>query len=367
MMFQGSKNVGADQHFQVLKKLGSEQINGTTNTDRTNYYEVVPSNELETALWLESDRMSHLLDILDEKQLANQINVVRNERRQSDENRAYTRAEMAAYEALYPEGHPYRHLTIGKHEDLEAASVDDVKQFFRTWYVPANATIAISGDFDVDEAKTLIDKWFGTFPKSEKPKINAVAAPEVSARRVVVSDPIAKLPQVLIAWHAPASFAPNDAELDIASEALSREGPGRLYKLLVYDKQIAQSVSCSMDGMQFSGVFDCSVTLKSDAADKIDDVEKIVFDEIGKLDVTDKDIARFVANKEARTVRAFESTFARSQTLQMYNHFFGDPDKLSWDLDRYRTATPAKVKAAIGKYLTREHAITVITQPGGKS
>src|SRR6185312_4765550 len=166
MMFQGSKNTGADAHFKILRKIGASNVNGTTNEDRTNYFEVIPSNQLETALWLESDRMGHLLDILDKKELENQIDVVRNEKRQRIDNVAYGKSNIEEYEALFPQGHPYRYTTIGLHEDLAAASVDDVKNFFRTWYVPANATLIISGDFETADAKKLVDKWFGSFPAS---------------------------------------------------------------------------------------------------------------------------------------------------------------------------------------------------------
>ncbi|HEY5947228.1 MAG TPA: pitrilysin family protein, partial [Kofleriaceae bacterium] len=162
MMFQGSKNVGSDKHFEILRKIGSGEVNGTTNPDRTNYYEVVPSNTIETALWLESDRMSHLLELLDRTALDNQIDVVRNERRQNYDNVPYRKALFALYAAMYPDGHPYRYLTIGKHEDLTAASVDDVKNFYKTWYVPSNATLAIVGDFDSAAAKQLVEKWFAS-------------------------------------------------------------------------------------------------------------------------------------------------------------------------------------------------------------
>src|SRR4051812_14540050 len=196
MMFQGSKNVGSDKHFEVLRKLGSDEINGTTNSDRTNYFEVVPSNQLETGLWLESDRMSHLLEMLDKDALANQIDVVRNERRQRYDNAPYNKARFALQAALYPEGHPYRYFTIGKHEDLVAASVDDVKAFYKTWYVPANATLALVGDFDVATAKQLVTKWFGSFPASKKPAVVTIAAPVVAAQQLAVEDPFAKLRQI---------------------------------------------------------------------------------------------------------------------------------------------------------------------------
>jgi len=365
MMFQGSKNVGADKHFEILKKIGSEEINGTTNTDRTNYFEVVPSNQIEAALWLESDRMSHLLDILDEAQLKNQILVVRNERRQSYENRPYTKALFKLHETLYPEGHPYRYLTIGKAEDLDAATVDDVKSFFRTWYVPANATIAISGDFEPATAKKLVDKWFGTFPASQKPAVVAIPAPPVAAQEITITDDkLAKLPEITFAWDSPANFGDGDAELDFVANALAANGPGRLYKALVYDKQLAQNVRASQGGAQFSGTFEITVTLKSDAAGKLDEVKKIVADEVARVrsePLADREIMRVVAAEEARAIRGLETVFGRSQVLQQYNHFLGDPDKIAFDLDRYRKTTPEKIRAAAKRWLDPAHEITVIT------
>src|SRR6185436_4165540 len=282
MMFQGSKHVGEDKHFDILKKIGVDNVNGSTNSDRTNYFEIVPSNQLETALWLESDRMGWLLDLITKKSLDNQIEVVRNERRQRYDNVPYGKARFAQAAALYPEGHPYRYMTIGKHEDLEAASLDDVKGFFKTWYIPSNATLTISGDFEMATGKQLVEKWFGKFPASAKPKVVAVPAPVVKSTEVTVTDdPLAKLTQVTFSWHSPAQFADGDAELEVLSDALSREGPGRLYKALVYDRPLAQAVRANQDGRMFSGVFDITVTLRGEA--KLDEVKKIVFDEVARV------------------------------------------------------------------------------------
>jgi predicted Zn-dependent peptidase len=364
MMFQGSKNVGSDKHFEVLRKLGSDEINGTTNGDRTNYFEVVPSNQLETGLWLESDRMSHLLELLDKDALANQIDVVRNERRQRYDNAPYNVARFALRAALYPEGHPYRYFTIGKHEDLVAASVDDVKAFYKTWYVPANATIALVGDFDVATAKQLVTKWFGSFPTSVKPAVVTIAAPVVEAQHLAVDDPFAKLRQITFAWHSPARYAAGDAELDFVADALTREGTGRLYKLLVYDKQLAQSVRAEQDGEQFSGTFEITVQLRPDADPAI--VQQLVLDEVAKLahePPSAKEMARLVAAQEASVVRGLESVNGRANRLQQYNHYLGDPGKLTWDLDRFRTAQPATVRDTAAKYLQRDHLVTITTTP----
>lgn len=364
MMFQGSKNVGADQHFPVLRKLGSDLVNGTTNTDRTNYFEVVPSNQLETGLWLESDRMSHLLDILDKAELDNQIDVVRNERRQNYDNQPYNKARFALQAALYPEGHPYRYFTIGKHEDLTTASLEDVKDFYRTWYVPANATLTLVGDFDVAATKKLVNKWFGSFPASVKPAVVTIQAPVAKVAALTVDDPFAKLRQITFAWHSPAMFAPGDADLDFVATALGREGTGRLYKALVFDKQLAQSVRANQGGQTFSGTFQVTVTLRTGA--DVAAVHKIVLDEIAKVmkeNLTDKEMSRLVTAQEASAIRELESVNGRANVLQLYNQYLGDPDKITFDLDRYRKATPDQVRATAAKYLGSAHLVTVVTNP----
>ena len=366
MMFQGSKHVGEDKHFDILKKIGSDSVNGTTNADRTNYFEVVPSNQLETGLWLESDRMGFLLDLLTKKSLDNQIDVVRNERRQNYDNRPYGKALFAMMNALYPEGHPYKYLTIGRHEDLVAASLDDVKGFFRTWYVPANATLCLVGDFDVPEAKKLVEKWFAKFPPSSKPKLVNVPPPTVKATTVTVDDEFAKLRQVTFAWLSPAMYADGDAELGIAADALDEEGPGRLYKALVYDKPIAQSVTSFQGGSGFSGTFQITVTLRSEG--DLEEVKRVVAAEVarlGKEPLNEKEIARRIVGNEARAIRGLESVLGRAQVAQQYNHYLGDPDKLTWDLDRYRNTNAEKIRAAAAKYLVPEHMVTIITMPKG--
>ena len=309
--------------------------------------------------------MGHLLEFLDKGSLDNQIDTVKNERRQNYDNVPYRKALFAEYEALYPqEGHPYRHLTIGKHEDLTAATVDDVKNFFRTWYVPANATLAIVGNIDIKATKKLVEKWFGSFPKSEKPVVVPVPPPAIEATTVTVTDPLAKLPNVIFAWHSPAMFSAGDAELQIVASALGAEGYGRLYRTLVLDKQLAQGLRISQDPSQFSGIFEVNVMMKPDA--KLEDVRAIVMAEIGKLakeTLTDREIARFVAQREASAIRSLESTFARAEQLQRYNHYLHDPDKLTWDLDRYRKASVEGIRDTVAKYLSQP-AATIVTKPG---
>ena len=366
MLFQGSKNVGEDRHFTVLKNIGADGVNGTTNPDRTNYFEVVPSNQLETALWLESDRMGHLLELLTQKSLDNQIEVVRNERRQRYDNVPYGKARFALYEAMYPEGHPYRYLTIGRHEDLSSASLDDVKNFWKTWYVPSNATLTVAGDFDVATIKPTIAKWFGTLPASTKPTVVTVPAPTPRAERRTIDDSFAKLRQITWAFHSPANFGAGDAELDILADALGDGGTGRLYKLLVHEKQLAQSVSVFQGGSSFSGMFVVTVTARSDA--DLAEIERLVgatLSEVRTTPLADVELRRAVTGVEARTVYALEGLMARANLLQSYNHYLGNPDRLSWDLDRYRVATPDSIRAVAARVLDLEHAVVIVTQPGG--
>nr|MBA2540755.1 insulinase family protein [Deltaproteobacteria bacterium] len=355
------------------------EVNGTTNPDRTNYYETVPSNQLETALWLESDRMGYLLQppigkdgkpVEFKVSLANQIEVVRNERRQNYDNQPYGKMRFVLSAAMYPEKHPYRYLTIGKHEDLAAASVNDVMAFFKTWYVPANATVAIVGDFDVAATKKLVDKWFGKFPKSAKPKPVAVPAPTQKAIEVSVDDGFAKLRRVQFVWHSPANYGEGDAELDFVGEALGSEGTGRLYKALVYDRPLAQSVGAFQGGSTFSGQFSIVVTLRGDA--NLDEVKKIVAAEVAKITketLTQKEFDRVIAANESAKIRGLETTMGRAQQLQTFNHYLGDPNKITWDLDRYRKTTLEKIRVTAAQYLRPDRMVTAITNPaaaGGK-
>ncbi|HEY5945034.1 MAG TPA: insulinase family protein, partial [Kofleriaceae bacterium] len=236
----------------------------------------------------------------------------------------------------------------------------------KTWYVPSNATLAIVGDFDSAAAKQLVEKWFASLPASQKPTAVKVPAPPQKPATANVDDSFAKLKQVTWAWHSPANFGEGDAELDIVANALGAEGRGRLYKQLVYDKQLAQSVRVGQDGSQFSGQFSVTVTLRTGAS--LDDVKKIVFaelDRVGKENLSDKEISRVIASNEAAMIYRLEGLNARANTLQAYNHYLGDPGKLTWDLDRYRKTTPDKIRASAAKFIVPANAVTIITNPTG--
>jgi zinc protease len=364
MMFQGAKHIGEDVHFPILRAIGVSNVNGTTNTERTNYYEEIPSNQLETALWLESDRMGYMLPVLTEKSLDNQRQVVRNERRQNYDDAAYGKTRFALPAALYPEGHPLHYPTIGLHEDIANASLADVKGFFSKWYVPSNATLVLAGDFEIEDARKLVDKWFASFPKTTKPAKLETAQPKLTkSTRVTIDDPFATLRRVQYAWHSAKMFAPGDAELDVVAMALGQQGTGRLYKILVLDKQLARSVSVFQQSGR-SSIFGISVDLRPEA--DMAEVEKIIDEEIEKVrkdGVTAKELERSVVNFETDTVWGLESLQARVEQLQSFNHYTGNPDYITTNLDRYRKTSLDKIKQVAADTLGKNQRVEVITMP----
>lgn len=361
MMFQGAKHIGEDVHFDTLREIGASGVNGTTNKDRTNYFETVPAHEIETALWLESDRMGYMLDLLNEKSLNNQIDVVRNERRQRYDNVPYGRERFAVHAALYPEGHPYRYLTIGKHEDLENASLDDVRAFFQKWYVPSNATLVLAGDFEMDDAKALVDKWFGSFPKLPKPEHQSVTTPRFSETiHQTVDDPFAELPRMHWVWHSPPMLGEGDLELDAIAAALGSEGWGRLSKRLVDDEEIAQSVRVYQSGATHSGIFNVVVTLTpGDDAKKRAMASLAIDQEIRRIVAegpTDAELQRHVIGTESGFVWGLESLGGRANQLQFLNHYTGDPGYADRYIERLRAITPEGARKTAEQYLLAPHA-----------
>jgi zinc protease len=262
LMFQGSKHTPHDSHFQMLEAAGATGINGTTDYDRTNYFETVPSNRLELALWIESDRMGYLLDAIDQKEFANQQDVVRNERRQSVENRPYGNAEEELVHMLYPQNHPYYANVIGSHADIQAAKLEDAREFFKRYYAPNNASLAIVGDFDPAAAKKLVEKYFGPLKRGAAvPAINVQTPKITMERRKVVPDRV-ELPAVYMAWVTPSVFKPGDAEAIIAGDILGGGRASRLYQKLVYEKQIAQNVQAYQQSLLLGSQFQIDATAR---------------------------------------------------------------------------------------------------------
>jgi predicted Zn-dependent peptidase len=361
MMFQGAEHIGEDVHFDVLRKLGATSVNGTTNSDRTNFYEVVPQNQLETALWLESDRLGFLLPVLNDKSLANQRDVVRNERRQRYDNVAYGKERFAVNAALYPERHPYRYLTIGKHEDIEGASVDDVRAFWSARYAPSNATLALVGDFDPKVVKPLVEKWFGSLRKDPRPPKTVLAAPVLKQdSRVDVADPFAKLTRVRFVWHGPKNNEDDDLDLGLLTSALSAPGWGRLQRALVVENPLCESVFAFESPAALSGSVQIGATLKPGTDLAV--VEKILNDELNKAKndgVTPTEILRAQRRTEAALVFELDEIMGKAERLMSFNFETGDPGYSAIYLERLRARTPATVKAAAKKWLDQPRVVVV--------
>src|SRR5262245_62084807 len=328
MMFQASKHVPPDTYFKTVEGAGGSNINGTTDFDRTNYFETMPSNQLELALWLESDRMGYLLDVLDQASFANQQDVVRNERRQSIENQPYGIVEEAMFHALFPKDHPYYADVIGSHADIQAAKLDDVKNFFKTYYAPNNASLVIVGDIDKAAVKALVDKYFGPFKKGPAvPKATADTPKLTAERRVVVKDRV-ELPKVYMAWITSPFYKPGDADADVASTILGGGKSSRLYKSLVYEKQIAQSVTAQQNSLMLGSVFSIEATARP--GHTAEELEKAIDEQVTKLrdagpDANEVDRARNVI--ETRMVQGLENLGGFggvADRLNEYNQYLGD-------------------------------------------
>jgi zinc protease len=368
MMFQGSKHVSGDSHFKLLEGSGASDINGTTDFDRTNYFETLPSNQLDLALWLESDRMGYLLDVLDQANLSNQQDVVRNERRQGVENQPYGIVQEVLFHQLYPKGHPYYASVIGSHADIQAAKLDDVKKFFKTYYAPNNASLAIVGDFDKAAAKALVGKYFGSIKRGPAVPAIAAATPPITAeRRAVVQDRV-ELPRVFLAWITAPIYKPGDAELEIATEILGGGKSSRLYKKLVYELQIAQNVSADQYSLVLGSVFNIDVTARP--GHTADEIERAIEAELEKLQTegpTEKEVERARNTIETQIVQGLETLGGFggvADRLNQYNHYLGSPDYLEQDLERYRAATPQSVKQIVASALAKNGRVVVQGVPG---
>jgi len=363
LMFQGSKHTPPDSHFQMLEAAGATDINGTTDYDRTNYFETVPANQLELALWIESDRMGYLLDTVDRGALANQQDVVRNERRQSVENVPYGVAEEELVHMLYPKGHPYYGYVIGSHEDIQAARLEDVKQFFKRYYAPNNASLAIVGDFDPAQARALVQKYFGTLKRGpEVPPLVNNTPKITSERRATLQDRI-ELPRLYMAWLTSPIFKPGDADADIASIILGGGRSSRLYKKLVYEQQIAQDVSAVQQSLILGSQFQITVTARpGHTAEELERAVETELEALRTVPPDTREVERARNTIETRIITGLEGLGGFggvADRLNSYNHFLKNPDFLQQDIARYRAVTPATVLAFAKEQLTPSSRVVV--------
>jgi zinc protease len=347
MMFQGSANVGDDQHFRLISEAGGT-LNGSTNADRTNYFQAVPSNFLERVLWQEADRMGFLLPAMTMEKLDNQRSVVQNERRQNYDNAPYGLALETLAAALYPAGHPYSWTTIGSLEDLNAASMEDVQEFFRVYYAPNNASLAIVGDFDPAQTKAWVERYFGPIPAGapiERPRPGPVA---LTGERSVVLEDRVQLPRLYVAWPTPAQYQPGDADLNVLAYILAGDRSSRLHQRLVVREQLAQFVTANQSSRPLAGQF--GVTVQARPGVDLTRVLAIVDEEITRLRAdgpTDRELQRARNNLEAAFVQRMQTALGRADQLNAYATFTGDPAFIEQDFRRYERTTTATVHRAV--------------------
>jgi len=363
MMFEGSRHVPGNSHFHFLEAAGASDINGTTDFDRTNYFETLPANQLELALWLESDRMGYLPDKLDQASLSNQQDVVRNERRQSMENAPYGIVEEGMMHQLFPKDHPYYADVIGSHADIQAAKLEDVRNFFKLYYAPNNASLAIVGDFQPERAKELVQKYFGSLKRGEDvPKIKAKTPPIASERRSVIQDNV-QLPRVYMAWLSSPIFKPGDAEADLTATVLGGGKSSRLYKKLVYERQIALDVAANQQSLILGSVFQVQATARPGV--KPDDLEKAINTELDAFRTsgpTEAELVRARNVLESRIIEGLETLGGFggvADRLNSYNHFLGTPDFLAADIARYEDASVESLQAFAQAQLNSNQRVVV--------
>ena len=366
VMFQGSRNVGKAEHIALVQAAGGT-MNGTTWLDRTNYFETVPSHQLELALWLEADRMGTLLDALSQENLDNQREVVKNEKRWSYDNRPYGSWNEKLQAHLFPEDHPYHHPTIGSMVDLDAASVEDVKEFFRTWYAPNNAVLAIVGDFDPSQARAWTERYFGgiaanpTFPALPDMSLPPTLGAE---RREVVPDRV-PLPRVYFGFRAPAFGDVRLDALEIAGQILAGGKGSRLHRRLVRDERIAQDVVAFVLGFVGGASIAAGwATARPEIA--VERVEAVYEEELERLTselVTEDELVRARALIETEELGALQRVEERADRFAMYTTLFDDPDLINRQLDRYLSVTAEQIRDVAALVFRRENRVVLTYVP----
>jgi zinc protease len=367
LMFEGSEHHNSG-YFPPLQQAGA-LLNGSTNTDRTNYWEVVPTSAVDLALWMESDRMGYLLPALTRERFETQRDVVLNERRQNYENRPYGLAFMALTTALFPPDHPYRWMTIGDIDDLRAMQFEDVREFFRTYYHPSNASLAIGGDIETERAFDLAERYFGELPAGTRPAPVQASASLSREKRLLLEDRV-EMPRIYMAWHSPAMYAPGDAEMDLIGELLTSGKTSRLYRSLVYEKRVALDVSAFQSSRELGGFFLLAVTAAPGRS--LTEITTLVDGELQRLSdsgPTDAEMERVTAQAEAHFLYRLQTVGGfggKSDQLNAYNVFRGDPGFFGADIERYRAAGAAAIRSAAARTLPVDQRVLLSVVPRGQ-
>ncbi|MEE9441533.1 MAG: pitrilysin family protein [candidate division Zixibacteria bacterium] len=368
LMFQGSPQFD-DEYFEPLQSIGGA-VNGSTSNDRTNYWENVPSNYLELALAMESDRMGYLLDALTQERMDTQKDVVKNERRQGVDNQPYGRANEIKLSMLYPPDHPYSWTVIGSLDDLTAATLENAKEFFRMYYAPNNASLCIAGDFSQDKARALVEKYFAPIPPGPPIERLQIYTPILNGEKRTVYEDNVQLPRLYYAWFSPPYYAPGDGEMDIIASALSSGRTSRLYKSLVYEKQIAQDIVAFQASRTLGSSFEIIATAR--AGHTLEELEQAINEELRiflEQGITADELKKAQITFEAGFIRRLENVGGfrgRANTLNSYNTFLGSPDMLKYDMDRYANATIEGVNEVARKYIDLNNRVVLHIVPQGE-
>ncbi len=367
LMFEGSAHHNQG-YFAPLQQAGG-QVNGSTNADRTNYWEVVPTGALELALWMESDRMGHLLPALTPERFATQQAVVLNERRQNYENRPYGLATAALTEALYPREHPYSWMTIGDAEDIRAMELAEVQAFYSRFYHPANASLTLAGAIGEDEAFELAERYFGDLAAGPVPEPVRASTPDLQAKHLVLEDRV-ELPRHYMAWHTPAMFAPGDAELDLATDILANGKTSRLYRTLVFERRLALDVGAHQASREIGGYALIVATVAPGRS--VAEVDAVIRETVADLAAqgpSAAELERSAVQVEAQFIYRLQTCGGfggKSDQLNAYNVLTGDPGYFRTDLARYQHATVASVRDAVAAHCRPDRAITLTVVPKGQ-
>lgn len=368
VMFQGSQHIPYGQHFKIVENAGGD-LNGTTGNDRTNYYETLPSNQLETALWLESDRMGFLLPTLDQTKLDAQREVVKNERRQRVDNQPFGSEDEVLSAALWPATDPYSWPVIGSMTHLSAATLDDVKDFFRKYYAPSNATLAVAGDIDIAHTKALIDKYFGPIPAGTQPIVRPTIAPVTlpAEKRLVLEDAKAELPQIIIVWPTVGNDNQDNIYLSLLGDMLTLDRTSRLTKLLVYDRQLATSVNAGQQSYENAGRFEIAVTPRPGVS--LTEIERLVDSTIagvtGAEPPTQRECDRIKNYIRVDAVMGLDGAFNKTGILLDGQVFHGDPLFYVKETNEELASTPAELLRVAKQYLTPGRIVLSMV-PAGK-
>jgi zinc protease len=372
LMFQGSP-AQPDEFFAPLERVGA-QINGTTNVDRTNYFEVLPRENLPLALFLEADRMKGLLEVLDQKKLDNQREVVRNERRQRIENPPYGDVRLLLAKQLYPPGHGYHHPTIGSHQDLEAASLQDVRDFFASWYVPSRAVLVIAGDFERTTARELVARYFEPITTSGgAPTVPELPSPPppwpaLPTSVTVIERRDVPLQRVWMAWHTPGASSAQDTELDVLASLLADGRDGRLVRVLVEEKRLAQEVTAAQGSSEWSSTFVISATAAPghhthEIVEAIDEVLASVLQ--GEAGPTASEVDAVAAEHEWRVRSSLETVLGRAEAVQRCMRWHGRPDCIGEEVEQMQAVTTVSLLETGRSWLLAPRVVLHVLPAGG--